>query len=302
MRTLLAAVAILLQIFLTGCATIGGGVWPHESDPNDYYWHPHKLMDSPEAAIGAIKNLQPYFVSNAGWKITSLDIDKYGLRASGTWSEAHNQWVPSAGGFFAGNTYVPVYGGSVQTYSTQQQGAFSVQFTNVKVILLAHLHTISAPYKWAVVIAYTDGTPPITLRVRSKEEARRLISALETMTARHGYGLSIGSVGADLHKLKPEQSAALGVPNGVGLYCKLLFKEGPFERVGLRTGDVIMSIDNHEVRDIPDLSHGRGGDKKWVIYRRTRGSSGYETVVLTINTDRDVYPFFYKERKGDTLQ
>lgn len=290
MKTLLAAIAIILQLLLTGCATSGGSVWPHENDPNDYYWYQQRLMDSPEEAIGAIKNLQPYFVQFSGWSITALDIDKYGLRASGTWSATSTRWVPSSGGFFAGNTYVPIYGGSAQTYSTTQQESFSISFSDIKSFFLIHYKTIDNPYKWGVMVAYNNSTPPVSLRVRSKDEAKQLISALETLAVKQGYGASISSLGLDPHELTPEQSAELGLPNGVGMYCKIIYKEGPFEKVGLRTGDVVKSIDNNDMQGFIGLSHARGGMKEWVVYRSEHTGEKRKKIILKINTDVDIMP------------
>jgi len=290
MRTLIAVIAIILQISLTGCVTVGGSVWPHEDDPNGYYWFQQRLMDSPEDAIGAIKNLQPYFVQFAGWRITSLDIDKYGLRASGTWSGTNTRWAPSSGGYFSGDTYVPVYGGSTQTYSTTEQESFAISFSDIKSFFLIHYLTIDNEYKWGVMVAYKNSTPPVSLRVRSKDEAKRLISALETLAVKHGYDASIGSLGLDPRSLTSEQSAELGLPNGVGMYCRIIFKEGPFETVGLRTGDVVASIDNNEMRGSTGLSNARGGLKEWIVYRREYRGDRYKKVTLKINTDIDIMP------------
>ena len=297
-RTLLSTFAVALQLLLAGCVTGGGTVWTHESDPNDYYWHQQRLMDSPEEAIGAIKNLQPYFVEYAGWDITSLDIDKYGLRASGTWSETNTRWVPSSGGFFAGNTYVPVYGGSTQAYATTKQESFAISFNDIKLIWLIHYHTIDNPFKWGVIVAYNNSTPPVSLRVRSKDEAKRLISAFETLAVKQGYKLSTGSLGLSPQPLTPEQSAELGLPNGIGMYCQVIFKEGPFEKAGLRKGDVVVSIDNHDLQGVKGLSHARGGMKEWVVYRSELGGEKHKKIILKINTDVVIMPAIQKDPRN----
>ena len=285
MKKILAVSIIILQFMLAGCATVDSGVWPSANDPNEYYWHAPQRMASAEEAIGAIKNMQEYFVEWSGWTITSLDIDKYGLRASGSWTEKSQQWVPSSGGYFVGNTYVPVYGGSVQSSSAQKQAAFSIPFDAIEMLRLARFPTISNPYKWGIIVKYKGTMPTLLLRVRSREEATRLVAALETLAAERGYKFSsdLGLFGVPL---TPEQRAELGLPQGIGLLLTLVYKESPGEKAGLRTGDVITAIGKEPIRDASSFSKAYAGRQTWNMFRREQGDGDYQPVVLKIDFPR----------------
>ncbi|MBI5006199.1 MAG: PDZ domain-containing protein [Nitrosomonadales bacterium] len=282
MKKLFLVSAILLQTMLAGCATVDSSVWPGTNDPNEYYWHEPKRMASAEEAIGTIKNLQEYFVQWDGWTIQNLDIDKYGLRASGSWTEKNKEWVPSSGGFFAGSTYVPVYGGSVQTSSTQRQAAFSIPFDSLEMLRLAHFPTIPNKYKWGVIVKYKGEIPTLLLRVRSKDEAKRLIWALETLAAEHGYKFhaDLGLFGSPL---TAEQSSALGIAGGNGLLLTMVYKDGPGEKAGLRAGDVIIFIGKEPIRNGGSFSNAYAGKKVWQMFRREGGYGDYQLVSVKVD-------------------
>lgn len=290
MKTTLAVFAMLLLTALTGCATMngGGGVWPAQDDPNEYYWHAPQRMASPEEAIGAIKNMQGYFVAWEGWDISNLDIDRYGLRASGTWTEKSRQWVPSNSGFFAGSTYVPVYGGSVQTNSEQRQASFAIPFDEVANLRLCRFPTISNEYKWGIIVKYKGERPTLLLRVRSKEEATRLIWALETLAAERGYEISY-NIGLYAHPLTAEQSAELGLQNGIGLLFTIVLKDSPTEKAGLRSGDVVTAIGKEQIRVPKDFGNANAhpGPQNWTLFRRERENGPYRPVSLEINFPKD---------------
>jgi len=282
MKTAFFVPAMLLLALLAGCATVGGRVWPSSNDPNEYYWHAPQRMASTDEAIGTIKNLQEYFVETSGWTIGNLDIDKYGLRASGTWSEKSNAWVPSSGGYFVGGTYVPVYGGSVQTTSEQRHASFSIPFDKVENLRLCRFPTISNQYKWGIIVKFKGAIPTLLLRVRSREEAMRLISAIETLAAERGYELSY-NIGIYANPLTAEQSAELGLSNGTGLLFSIVLKDSPGEKAGLRAGDVITAIGKEQIRDFNSLMKAYPGRKDWSLFRRERAHGAYKQMMLKID-------------------
>lgn len=287
MKVALAVSAMLLLTVLTGCATMkGGGVWPVQDDPNEYYWHVPQRLASPDEASGAIKNMQGYFVEWAGWDISTLDIDRYGLRASGTWTEKSSQWVPSNSGFFAGWTYVPVYGGSVQTNSEQRQASFAIPFDEVANLRLCRFPTISKEYKWGIIVKYKGERPTLLLRVRSKEEATRLISALETLAAERGYEISY-NIGLYAQPLTAAQSAELGLQNGSGLLLTIVLKDSPTEKAGLRSGDVVTAIGKEQIRELKDFGNAHPGRNNWNLFRRERENGPYRPVSLEIDFPKD---------------
>lgn len=289
MKNLLIIVFISLQVLLIGCAQPGN--WPNEENRNriEYYWYERQLLGSKEEAVGTIKNLSPYFRPfEKALNITSINVDDYGLRASGTWIETREEWVNTSGGMFVGFNYVPTYGGFVQRSSNNRDGAFSVPFKDVDAIWLVRYTAFGDSYPWGVGVSYTGKIPPVDLRVRSKGEALQLISAIETMAAALGYKYS--TPGFAIRELTYEQSSELDLPNGTGAYCSIVCIGGPFEKAGLRTGDIILTIDGKEQRGLSNIRSMLGGTKEWVLLRRSPPWGSFEKISLMINADEIILP------------
>ncbi len=290
MKKLLIGFAIGFQLLLSGCVT--SGIWPHDESTGlvEYYWYQRQIFSSTEEAVSTFRNLSPYFYHGRNpMTITNISVDNYGMLASGTWSEERSQWVSTWGGVFMGSTYVPTYGGYVQSSSVTRQGSFSISFKDVKTILLVRYTKKEAPYNWSVIIAYlNNATPVVSLMVRSEGEARRLISAIETMAARNGFDMS--TAGFDIRALTAQQSSELGLPGGKGGYIARVDKDGPFDKAGLRPGDVILSIDGKEQQGSTGLHHMWGGTKEWVVLRRDYPMAPFKKTALMINADAVMLP------------
>ena len=289
MKKLLIVLVAGFQVLLAGCVSTGN--WQHEDSVGtvEYYWYKRQILSSKEEAISTFRNLSPYYYHGRNpMTITNISVDNYGMLASGTWSEERSQYVPTWGGFFMGSTYIPTYGGYVQSSSTTRQGSFSISFKDVKIILLVRYPKIDAPYNWGVIIAYLDSTTAEALRVRSERDARQLVAAIETMAAGNGYDLGIS--GFSVNDLTQKQSSELGLPSGTGGYVLRVDKDGPFDKAGLRAGDIILSIDGKEQRGLTGLQNMWGGTKEWVILRRDSPMASFKKISLNINAHEVMAP------------
>ncbi len=62
-----------------------------------------------------------------------------------------------------------------------------------------------------------------------------------------------GYLGATIQKVTPEIAETMGLKQAHGALVADLTKGGPAERAGIKTGDVILTLDGKEVRDSADL-------------------------------------------------
>jgi serine protease Do len=68
-----------------------------------------------------------------------------------------------------------------------------------------------------------------------------------------------GRLGVRIQDLNPELGEYFDVPGGKGVLITEVLKDTPAERAGLRSGDVIIAIDDDKVADIDDLMKSLGG-------------------------------------------
>lgn len=62
-----------------------------------------------------------------------------------------------------------------------------------------------------------------------------------------------GFLGATIQKVTPEIAETMGLKQAHGALVADLTKDGPAERAGVKTGDVILALDGKEIRDSADL-------------------------------------------------
>jgi S1-C subfamily serine protease len=68
-------------------------------------------------------------------------------------------------------------------------------------------------------------------------------------------GIKLPWIGADGQPVTGELAASLGLSRPQGVLLKTIYPGGPAERAGLKTGDVILSVDGAEVGDMQSLNY-----------------------------------------------
>jgi serine protease Do len=97
------------------------------------------------------------------------------------------------------------------------------------------------------------------------------------------------AIGADLQSLTPELAAGLGLSTEVGAIVSDVEPGGPADRAGLKTGDVIVSLDGFPVNNVPLFTLGlyvlnSGGSAKLEILR---GAKKFEADVAVVEPRSD---------------
>ena len=97
------------------------------------------------------------------------------------------------------------------------------------------------------------------------------------------------AIGADLQSLTPELAGGLGLSTDVGAIVSDVAPGGPADRAGLKTGDVIVSLDGFPVNNVPLFTLGlyvlnSGGSAKLEI---VRGTKKFEVDVAVVEPRSD---------------
>ena len=236
---------------LTGCVTGGGtvSVWPGDPTPGRvrYFYIPSNPPMPEEQAIGTIKNLQTRFCTWEGNIPSVLDVDRYGLRVRANWTETTSgtNYIPSYGGIFAGDNYIPVMGGSNQPWQKTEakEQTVIIPFDKVNEIRLTYYGDINRDYKWGVYFG-VEGIPAgEAFRFPDQGSAVDFAAAISSLARARGRDLSrksdIGLWWADLNPAQVEDLTKAGFTASKVILW--VYKDGPAERAGLRSGDVIRS-------------------------------------------------------------
>jgi serine protease Do len=80
--------------------------------------------------------------------------------------------------------------------------------------------------------------------------ARRVVDGVQT-----GGGVKLAWIGAVGQPVTGDIAGALGLPRPEGVLIKSVYPSGPVAKAGLRTGDVIISVDGVEVDDMQSLNY-----------------------------------------------
>ena len=80
--------------------------------------------------------------------------------------------------------------------------------------------------------------------------ARRVVDGVQA-----GGGIKLAWIGAEGQPVTGDIAATLGLPRPEGVLLKSVYPSGPVAKAGLRTGDVIISVDGVEVDDMQSLNY-----------------------------------------------
>lgn len=255
-KCILGAVLGIFILFFAGCATTSynssapkpiKSIWPSLDTNYQWYYYTPEKIPSAEEAIGTIKNLEKNFVEwNAGVLFSSLDADRYGLRAKWEWTETtqYQTYTPSYGGFFAGWNYVPTYNGTYQTHQQTQEhkDSLTIPFSEVSGLKLGYLPILNRDYKWGLTVFLKDNGKPIFLRILNQKSAWQLANSIATLS--NFNFSSTPKLGFMSGRLTAEQSGALNLQPGVGVLITSVAVDSPVDKAGIKFLDVIMGVED----------------------------------------------------------
>ena len=100
-------------------------------------------------------------------------------------------------------------------------------------------------------------------------------------------------IGLSAHNITPALSNELGLSVSEGLFVTMLLHNSPADRAGIKTGDVIIRIDDHSLTDIGSWFNlmwaYSAGDKVTVSY--IRSNQTHETIVELSDTPQNTFGF-----------
>ncbi len=100
-------------------------------------------------------------------------------------------------------------------------------------------------------------------------------------------------IGLSAHNITPALSNELGLSVSEGLFVTMLLHNSPADKAGIKTGDVIIKIDNHSLTDIGSWFNlmwvYSAGDKMTVSY--IRSNQIHETIVELSDTPQNTFGF-----------
>lgn len=222
-RLLLAFFSLLLA---AGCASAPpaapsqspeADLWP-KIYSDETYLASFESAWSADEAIGAIRNLQNSIVEyNAGFPISELSVDAFGMRARWSWTEP-GSIVKSAG--------------------------FIIPFDQVTSMLLEHYPSSDKNFKWGLIAYLGAGNPPVSVRTPTRDAAERLGKAILILARARGAAINLPSMrfGAALSALTEEQAKAAGILKSGGVIVSWIFRESPAEAAGFSAQDIITGV------------------------------------------------------------
>ncbi|HRU38601.1 MAG TPA: PDZ domain-containing protein [Candidatus Goldiibacteriota bacterium] len=232
-------IAILVLAAFSGCSfTVKNVRWPETG--GQPLWYKPAYIYSPEEASSVLKGLIAGASIN-GRPISTVDVDKFTLRAGQKWQETYEntEYVPSFGGFFIGWNYVPTYSGSYQTNTTtlNKENNISINFRDITDITInGRVLYISAGNMSVIVCA-------------SYADAQKFGDAFYSMLKNTGGKLG-ASYGFSFSDINDDQAKEAGIKGAV---AEVVYANGPAEKAGLKPADVIYEAAGRPVASSKDL-------------------------------------------------
>ena len=166
-----------------------------------------------EEAVGRLKNIQPMLMGAQDGTLRSVEADRFGIRFFWTVGQA---------------TVIP--------------------FDKLSRMRIFHNTAFQGPCPWFVAAKVSEEGDPPLVRTATKEAAQELYSIIASLTAAAGNPLDLrGNLGGSSDTPTKEALKNAGLKKQEGVVVNLVEIGGPSEKVGLKVGDVILSVNGHAI-------------------------------------------------------
>lgn len=166
-----------------------------------------------EEAVGRLKNIQPMLMGAQDGTLRSVEADRFGIRFFWTAGQA---------------TVIP--------------------FDKLSRMRIFHNTAFQGPCPWFVAAKVSDEGEPPYVRTATKEAAQGLYSIIASLAAAAGNPLDFrGNLGGSSDTPTEKDLKSAGLKKPAGVVVNFVEIGGPSEKVGVRVGDVILSINGHAI-------------------------------------------------------
>jgi len=166
-----------------------------------------------EEAVGRLKNIQPMLMGAQDGTLRSVEADRFGIRFFWTVGQA---------------TVIP--------------------FDKLSRMRIFHNTAFQGPCPWFVAAKVSEEGEPPYVRTETKETAESLYSIIASLAAASGNPLDLrGNLGSSYDTPTKDDLKNAGLKKQAGVAVNLVAIGGPSEKVGLKVGDVILSINGHAI-------------------------------------------------------
>ncbi len=235
---------------------------------NYCYYTPHEFK-TPEEAVSTIKLLQPHISAwgRTGYsRMTDLQVDQYGIIFKTQWATSQTRYVVNpvttygvnSAGMYSNTAYV----GRNVTTTDSGIDPHSIIFKNIGNIYLQK-DTNPQECSWRILICNPADTVQATICAGDRQSAQDVINSVYTLAKKGGTTIGArGMLGINCQAITPQQQATLGTDTLEGVVISRVWVDGPAEKAGLQTNDIITHIDGNPVKNQHELKAEVGKNKK----------------------------------------